>query len=95
MRNQSNVRKQLKLIDISQYHPALELFKARLHDQNLREKSIISYTSNLIIFFAWCVLYAGRKLIEAITYDDYRNFLQYLDQDNLAPRTVNVYIATL
>ena len=90
----SETRKQLTTVDISHYSSVIDTFRERLKLRNLSERTLLNYVSCLILFFAWCVLNLDSKPASLLDYADFRQFLVFLDQEKLAPRTVNVYIAT-
>ena len=90
----SETRKLLTTVDTSCYSPTVDTFRERLKMRNLSESTRENYVSNLITFFAWCVLFLKSKPAAILDYADFRQFLGFLDQEKLAPRTVNVYIAT-
>lgn len=91
----SEIRKKLRTVDITCYLAVIQIFSERLQFRNLKENTRKNYVSCLTIFFAWCVVFLGSKGAELLDYDDFRQFLIFLDQERLEPRTINVYIATL
>ena len=90
----SETRKKLTTVDISCYKSVVDTFRERLKLRNLSEHTWMNYVSSLIIFLAWCVLNLDSKSACLLDYADFRQFLCFLDQEMLAPRTINVYIAT-
>lgn len=91
----SETRKKLKTVDITCYSSVIQTFADRLRLRNLSAGTLQNYISNLKIFLAWCVLFLTSKKADLLDYDDFRLFIAYLDQEQLEPRTINVYIASL
>ena len=92
---QSDARKNLKTVDITPYLQDLQTVVERLSQSRLAEKTVQSYRGSLIIFFAWCAQYRQCKKVADMNYDDFRDFLSFLDMDRPEPRTINVFIAAL
>ena len=88
-------RQHLKTVDLSVYNAEITQFEERLKLRNLARSTFVNYLACLKIFLAWCVLTLSSKPADRINYDDFRSFLHFLSTDDLEPRTINVYIATL
>ena len=91
----SDIRKQLKTVDITCYDSQISVFSDRLGLRNLKKGTLQNFISCLKIFLAWCVMFLSSKGVEHISYDDFRSFVHFLNQEHLEPRTINVYIAML
>ena len=88
-------RQQLKTVNLSFYNTEIARFEERLKLRNLAKSTFVNYLACLKIFLAWCVLTLSSKPADRISYDDFRAFLHFLSADDLEPRTIHVYIATL
>lgn len=91
----TETREKLRTVDITCYENDIQTFSDRLNFRNLAKNTCQNYISCLKLFFAWCVKFCSSKEATLLGYDDFRMFLAFLDMENLKPRSINVYIATL
>lgn len=89
-------RKKLKKVDISSYWEDIETVKRGLVLENLRDSTLRSYRSYLIIFAAWLVLCCNSITFAEVTVDVVRSFLEFLKTElELSPNTINGYLAAV
>jgi len=90
------IRDQLVKVDIEEYRSDINEVSAALVRENLREATLRNYSSYLIIFAAWLVLYCNGISFREVDINTVRQFVDFLRlEQELSPNTINGYLASI